>query len=173
MIIIVLKVYRNMERVWIGVGSNLLNPKKQVDSAMLALSKLPKTKFMFHSSYYCSAPVGMPGQPFFLNAVAVLDTNLEPEELLIFMQHIEKRQGRIRKIFNHWISRTLDLDILLFGKFIICTNRLIIPHYAMLSRGFVMYPLFELDNNLVFPNQEQIRKLIKHIPKKGLDFWKN
>lgn len=162
-----------MERVWIGLGSNIFNPKKQANKAVRALSKLPMTKLIACSSYYRSRPLGRKNQPDFLNAVIILDTNLSPKSLLSHIQYIEKKQGRIR-LRNSllWQSRTLDLDILLFGKHNIYTSELIIPHYDIYNREFIIYPLIELDNHLIFPNGKIITDIAKTIPENDLDFWK-
>lgn len=163
-----------MERVWIGIGSNLLNPKNQVDCAIAALSQLPSTKLVSNSSYYLSSPLGIQkDQPDFLNAVTVLDTNLDPKSLLIYINKIEQQHGRIRNRINRWASRTLDLDILLFGKYNIYTKELIIPHYDMKNREFVMYPLFELDNSLILPDGTRIIEVIKNLSRTTLNFWQD
>lgn len=160
------------ERVWIGVGSNLLNPKKQVDRAVQALSRLPITQLVAISSYYRSRPLGQFCQSDFLNMIVVLDTHLSPELLLSFLQYIELQQGRVRNNII-WQPRTLDLDILLFGKNVICNPKLIIPHYDILNREFVIYPLIELEYNLVFPNGKTVLDCVKKISKNGLTFWEN
>lgn len=163
-----------MEHVWISFGSNLNNPKKQVDRAVWAMSNLPATKLLALSSYYRSSPLGdHKNQPDFLNAVALLKTNLTPENLLNFMQKIELQQGRVRAldIRNKWISRTLDLDILLFDKYIINTDKLVIPHYDMNHREFVLFPLLELERNLVIPVSGKISNIIKSVPRRGLTLW--
>lgn len=160
------------ERVWIGIGSNLLNPKRQSDRAIWALSQLPKTKLIALSSCYRSRPLEQRCQPDFLNMVVVLDTNLFPEVLLSYLQHIELQQGRIRNAMT-WGSRTLDLDILLFGNNIICTSKLTVPHYGILNREFVIYPLMELDYNFIFPNGKTVFNYTQIVPKNGLIFWKN
>lgn len=168
-----------MERAWIGVGSNLLDPKKQVDRAVWALSQIPKSKLIVCSTYYRSRPLGFLNQPDFLNMVVILDTKLYPEVLLNYMQQIEQKQGRIRCSSNffsdscRWKSRTLDLDILLFGKSIICNSKLTVPHYDMLNREFVMYPLIELDSGLIFPNGKLITDVINTVSKNGLSLWNN
>lgn len=161
-----------MDRVWIGIGSNLGTPKEQVDRAVWSLSKIPLTKLLVCSSYYCSCPLGRKNQPNFLNAIVVLKTNLRPEVLLSYMQYIELQQGRMRDSFSKkWEPRTLDLDILLFDKFIINSSTLIIPHYDIENREFVIYPLIELEYDLVLPNGKHILNMIKVIPKKGLTLW--
>ncbi|URJ30211.1 2-amino-4-hydroxy-6-hydroxymethyldihydropteridine diphosphokinase [Blochmannia endosymbiont of Camponotus sp.] len=162
-----------MERVWIGLGSNMSNPKKQADEAVWSLSKLPMTKLIAFSSYYRSRPLGQKNQPDFLNAIIILDTNLSPKSLLSHIQYIEKKQGRVR-LQNSllWQSRTLDLDILLFGKHNIYTSELTIPHYDICNREFIIYPLIELDNYFIFPNGKIITDIAKTVPKNSLDFWK-
>lgn len=161
-----------MERVWIGIGSNLEDPKKQVDQAIWSLSKLPLTKLLALSSYYRSCPLGFQDQPYFLNMVVVLKTNLYPEELLDYMQYIEHQQGRIRNSFlKKWMPRTLDLDILLFDKYVINTSKLIIPHYDIKNREFVIYPLIELEYDFILPDAVKIMNIVKTIPKRGLTFW--
>lgn len=163
-----------MKRVWLGVGSNLRNPKNQIDQAIYSLSKLPVTKLLSCSSYYQSQPLGDQDQPDFLNAVVILNTRLDPENFLNYLQIIERQQGRVRhSVYSRWGSRTLDLDILLFDKYIVSTDKLTIPHYDMLNREFVMYPLIELEHNLVLPNGVQIKNVIKFVPKKRLMLWVN
>ncbi|URJ25232.1 2-amino-4-hydroxy-6-hydroxymethyldihydropteridine diphosphokinase [Candidatus Blochmannia ocreatus (nom. nud.)] len=169
------KKFNKTERVWIGLGSNLSNPRKQANRAIWALSTLPMTQIIAVSSYYSSKPLGNKIQPNFLNAIIILDTGLSPETLLDYTQYIEKQQGRIRtpNTIGSWQSRTLDLDILLFGKYTIYTDNLLIPHHGLFSREFVIYPLLELDKYFVFPNNKIITDFIKIIPKNNLMLWKN
>lgn len=162
-----------MERVWVGIGSNLLNPKQQTDRAIWSLSNLPMTRLITFSSYYRSLPLGNKNQPDFLNAIIILDTNLSPTALLSHIQYIEQQQGRIRSHNSSvWQPRTLDLDILLFGKYITYGSELTIPHHGMLHREFILYPLMQLDNSLVFPNGKIITDIVKTVPTHGLDLWK-
>lgn len=158
--------------MWIGVGSNLLNPKKQVDHAIWALTRLPMTKFVACASYYRSRPLGNKMQPDFLNTIVVLDTNLLPEVLLNYLQYIELQHGRTRDSVL-WQSRTLDLDILLFGKSVINHRDLIVPHPGILYREFVIYPLVELDSNLILPNDQILLDCARTISKNGLKFWRS
>lgn len=160
------------ERVWIGIGSNLLNPKKQADHAVWALSQIPMTRLLALSSFYRSKPLKKNDQPDFLNMVVVLDTKLLPEVLLDYLQFIEWRQGRVRNSVI-WGSRTLDLDILLFGNKIICNSKLTVPHYDILNREFVIYPLIELDANLIIPNGKIILDYVHLVSRNGLTFWKD
>ncbi|MCI0996398.1 2-amino-4-hydroxy-6-hydroxymethyldihydropteridine diphosphokinase [Pseudomonas corrugata] len=130
-----------MERIYIGMGSNLAEPEAQLRSALQALASLPDSRFVDVSAFYQSDSL-LPGQPRYTNAVAALDSQLAPLDLLDALQAIETGQGRER--LERWGPRTLDLDILLFGDRLIDEPRLKVPHYHMHARAFVLYPLAEL-----------------------------
>ena len=130
-----------MERIYIGMGSNLADPAEQLRSAVEALGQLPQTTIAGVSAFYQSDSL-LPGQPRYTNAVAALDSDLAPIELLDALQAIESDQGRER--LERWGPRTLDLDILLFGDRLIDEPRLKVPHYQIQERAFVLYPLAEL-----------------------------
>ncbi|MBL0845339.1 2-amino-4-hydroxy-6-hydroxymethyldihydropteridine diphosphokinase [Pseudomonas mediterranea] len=130
-----------MERIYIGMGSNLAEPAAQLRSALQALASLPDSRFVGVSAFYQSDSL-LPGQPRYTNAVAALDSQLAPLDLLDALQAIETGQGRER--LERWGPRTLDLDILLFGDRLIDEPRLKVPHYHMHARAFVLYPLAEL-----------------------------
>src|SRR6266481_1449302 len=101
-----------MITTYIGLGSNLKNPKQQIEQAISALQKLPQTFFNRVSSLYDTEPVGLLNQPNFINAVCVLHTQLSAQDLLTYLLAIEKDQGRIRNGLKNQ-PRTLDLDLLL------------------------------------------------------------
>ncbi|WP_447903627.1 2-amino-4-hydroxy-6-hydroxymethyldihydropteridine diphosphokinase [Pseudomonas serbica] len=130
-----------MERIYIGMGSNLADPAEQLRSAVEALAQLPHSELVGVSAFYQSDSL-LTGQPRYTNAVAALDSTLPPLELLDALQSIENGQGRER--LERWGPRTLDLDILLFGARLIDEPRLRVPHYHMQERAFVLYPLAEL-----------------------------
>ena len=130
-----------MERIYIGLGSNLTDPAEQLRSALNALGQLPQTSLAGVSAFYQSDSL-LPGQPRYTNAVAALDSDLAPLDLLNALQAIENDQGRER--LERWGPRTLDLDILLFGDRLIDQPRLKVPHYQIQERAFVLYPLAEL-----------------------------
>lgn len=130
-----------MERIYIGLGSNLADPADQLRSAIAALGQLPQTSLAGVSAFYQSDSL-LPGQPRYTNAVAAIDSSLAPIELLDALQAIENAQGRER--LERWGPRTLDLDILLFGDRLIDEPRLKVPHYQIQERAFVLYPLAEL-----------------------------
>ena len=130
-----------MERIYIGMGSNLADPAEQLRSAVDALAQLPQTELVGVSAFYQSDSL-LPGQPRYTNAVAALESTLPPLELLDALQAIENEQGRER--LERWGPRTLDLDIVLFGDRLIDEPRLKVPHYHLQERAFVLYPLAEL-----------------------------
>jgi len=156
------------ERVYIGLGSNLAEPRQQLEAALKALSQIPATQVAVVSPLYASDPLGPPDQPRYVNAVAALDTDLEPLALLDALQTIELEQGRVRKD-ERWGPRTLDLDILLFGDRLIDEPRLTVPHYHMHARAFVLYPLAELAPQLRFPDGRTLPELLAACPFSGLE----
>ncbi len=135
---------------YIGLGSNLGNPIQQVQSALQQLAVIPDSKLISHSRLYGSAPLGGLEQPDYVNAVACLATNLEPVQLLRALQAIELAQGRQRGK-QRWQSRTLDLDLLLYGDRTLQTAELTIPHYAIAERSFVILPLIEIAPDILIP----------------------
>lgn len=143
---------------YIGLGSNLTNPMRQVLTALEELSKLPNTHLLHHSSLYQSPPLGPPDQPDYINAVAGLKTALSPLELLDYLQNLEKQHGRVRK--QKWQARTLDLDILLYNQQQWKTVRLTLPHPGLYQRHFVLYPLAECAPNLLLPNGQTMSEAL-------------
>ena len=156
-----------MERIYIGMGSNLADPAEQLRSAVEALAQLPQTALVGVSAFYQSDSL-LPGQPRYTNAVAALDSALAPLELLNALQAIENDQGRER--LERWGPRTLDLDILLFGDRLIDEPRLKVPHYHMQERAFVLYPLAELAAaNLRLADGRTLADLLEGCPFVGLE----
>ncbi len=159
-----------MTLVYIAVGSNLSDPVAQANNAIEALKSLPKSRFIAASSLYSSTPMGPQNQPDYINAVVSVETELSPLELLDCTQAIEQEQGRVRKD-ERWGPRTLDLDILLFGNQQIDSERLIVPHYGMHVREFVLYPLHEIAPMLQLPDGTMLKELLKSVPLNGLSIW--
>lgn len=151
-----------MVRCYIGLGSNLEDPRQQVSQALTELAQLAHCQLIVASSLYRSDPVGPPGQPDYINAVACLDTELEPHALLDQLQAIEQAHDRVRKI--HWGPRTLDLDLLLYGEQVISTERLTVPHAFMAERSFVLWPLAEIAPATVLPDDRTLEQLLSKCP---------
>ncbi len=129
------------ERVFVGLGANLGDARATLEAALLAIAALPRTQQLARSSIYRTAPVETSG-PAFLNAVAELSTALEPDELLLGLQAIERAHGRERPYRN--APRTLDLDLLAYGQRVLQTPDLTLPHPRAHLRAFVLQPLAEL-----------------------------
>ncbi|MBT9304917.1 MULTISPECIES: 2-amino-4-hydroxy-6-hydroxymethyldihydropteridine diphosphokinase [Pseudomonas] len=156
-----------MERIYIGMGSNLAAPQQQLRNAIEALAQLPNSTVAGVSAFYQSDSL-LQGQPRYTNAVAALDSALAPLELLDALQAIENDQGRER--LERWGPRTLDLDILLFGERLIDEARLKVPHYQMHLRAFVLYPLAELaPATLQLPDGRLLNDLLAECPFVGLE----
>jgi 2-amino-4-hydroxy-6-hydroxymethyldihydropteridine diphosphokinase len=128
---------------YIGLGSNLQDPRSQVSRGLQALEHLPRTRCTARSSLYSSPPLGPPDQPEYVNAVACLATGLAAPELLAALLAVEQTHGRVRD-GTRWGPRTLDLDILTYGDACIDSPELRIPHPGIPERAFVLYPLAEI-----------------------------
>ena len=155
-----------MVNVYIGLGSNLDQPKDHIRLALEDLKKLPQSQLVIASRLYLSKPVGPQDQDDFINAVALLATTLDPLTLLDKLQAIEQQHQRVRE--RHWGPRTLDLDILLFGNQVIEQPRLKVPHVQMDQRDFVIGPLLEICPQLVLPNGTPLQHLLQQCPIDGL-----
>lgn len=148
-----------MMRAYVGLGANLGEPRRQVLAALEDLGRIPGTRVTARSSLYQSAPLGYADQPDFVNAVAMLDTELRPAELLAALQQIELKYDRERSFPN--APRTLDLDFLLYGEEQIDTPDLTVPHPRMHERAFVLAPLLELDPAAVIPGRGSAAELLR------------
>lgn len=137
---------RELVNVYAGLGANLGHAHLSLDSAILALGKLPETLLVGCSSFYQSAPFQADG-PDYINAVVHLQTRLNAIELLRAFQRLEDLAGRERPYRN--APRTLDIDLLLFGDGNIQSSALQVPHPRMRERAFVLLPLSELAPELV------------------------
>ncbi|OBT17286.1 2-amino-4-hydroxy-6-hydroxymethyldihydropteridine diphosphokinase [Vibrio sp. UCD-FRSSP16_10] len=159
-----------MITAYIAVGSNLGDPVAQAKLAIRSLQELPNSRVIQASSLYSSTPMGPQNQPDYINAVVKIETTLQPLELLDNTQKIENEQGRVRKE-ERWGPRTLDLDLILYGNEIINLPRLVVPHYGMKVREFVLYPLLEIEPNLILPDGTTLQDLITSVDQNGLQVW--
>lgn len=137
-------------RVFLGIGSNLGDRKRNAEEAMERVAKLPGTRVVKASSLYESEPLGN-AKTWFVNSVIEVETELAPDQLLRRLKAIERAMGRRPTRGKRWGSRVIDLDILLFDNEIIQRRSLKIPHPEMHKRRFVLLPLAELAPNLIHP----------------------
>lgn len=132
-----------MSSCYLGLGSNLRSPERQLRNALKKIKNIPRTKIQVSSKIISSKPHGTSWQPYYCNMVVCLKTRLQPIKLLDHCQKIELQQKRIRK--KRWGPRTLDIDILLYGNTELNSKRLTIPHPRMHERDFVLIPLKEIN----------------------------
>ena len=154
-----------MALAYIGLGSNLDDPLAQVTRAFAELAELLQTSLLARSAIYSSHPI-RPEQPDYINAVALLNTQLAPLALLDALQAIEQAHQRVR--IQHWGPRTLDLDLLLYSDQIIDEERLKVPHPYLTQRSFVLYPLADITPNLHLPDGTPLADLLNRCPADGL-----
>jgi 2-amino-4-hydroxy-6-hydroxymethyldihydropteridine diphosphokinase len=152
---------------YIGLGSNLSAPLKQLEQALAAIEQHSQMTLVTHSHFYSSSPMGPQNQPDFVNAVCKIKTSLQPRELLASLQAIENLQGRERH-GDRWGPRTLDLDILLYNDLTLKTNDLTLPHYGMREREFVLVPLFEISPDLIMQDGRSLAKWVAKCNLEGL-----
>ena len=155
-----------MAEAFIGLGSNLSgesqgthrDPKQQIHYALKKISQHPEITILGISSLYQTTAIGPGNQPDYINAAAMIETSLEPNVLLDFMQLIEHQQGRVRE--QHWGARTLDLDLLIYDQLMKSTTELTLPHPRAYERAFVLAPLADLDADLIIPNHGKVTDLL-------------
>ena len=142
---------------WVGIGANLGDAAATVAAAIDAIGRLPTTRLLARSSLWRTAPVDATG-PDFVNAVAAVETRLEPHRLLHELLQLELAQGRQRPFPN--APRTLDLDLLLYGDQVIEDAQLTLPHPRMHRRTFVLAPLAEIDAGLRVGRHGSVAELL-------------
>lgn len=145
-----------MARAYVGLGANLGDAAGAIEQAIKEFARFPSTRVAGRSSLYLSAPVDAAG-PDFLNAVAAIDTDMQPRELLAALQALETAHGRERSYRN--APRTLDLDLLLFGDIVEADPVLTLPHPRMAERAFVLQPLLEIAPGLELPDGRSVAAL--------------
>jgi 2-amino-4-hydroxy-6-hydroxymethyldihydropteridine diphosphokinase len=134
--------------VYLGLGSNVGERERNLRDALDLLAE-PRLRVLRVSSFYETAPLEVRDQPWFLNAVAEVETDLFPKQLLARIQKIEQQLGRKR--VRPKGPRTVDIDILLYGATVIDTEELQVPHPRLAERRFVLEPLAELAPELRHP----------------------
>jgi 2-amino-4-hydroxy-6-hydroxymethyldihydropteridine diphosphokinase len=148
-----------LTEAWVGLGANLGDRAAALDAALESIDRLEGTRLRAASRYYLTPPWGDTDQPEFLNAVACVDTGLDPEAFLQALLVIETELGR-RRSTRRWGPRAIDLDVLLYGKERIERPALNVPHPRIRERAFVLVPLLELAPDLVIPGQGRADALL-------------
>jgi 2-amino-4-hydroxy-6-hydroxymethyldihydropteridine diphosphokinase len=148
---------------YVGIGSNLDDPRRQVRSAFEALARVSNSRLVGSSRLYSSPPMDASEQPDYLNAVASLLTQHDAVTFLHELQAIEQQHGRQRTSVR-WAPRTLDLDQLVFGDLEICNDELSVPHPGIGSRAFVLIPLCDIAPHLQVPGMGSVQQLLRRLP---------
>lgn len=156
---------KNPVLAFIGIGSNLDDPRGQVEVAITLLNELPGCQVLRQSSLYVSAPFGGVEQADFVNAVVELETTVPPSILLVCVKELERSRGRDLAA-QRWGPRILDLDILVYGDQIVDSADLKIPHPGIAERNFVLLPLREIAPTLVIPGLGPVAGIVvdEHSP---------
>ena len=136
-------------RAFIGAGTNLGEPVRQIKQALDELEKSPGVRLGAVSSLYRTQPMGPVAQPPFINVVFSLEYGMSPQELLALLLSVEEKMGRIRR--ERWGPRVIDLDLLFFDEAIISEQGLEVPHPRLHERRFVLTPLVEIAPDVVHP----------------------
>lgn len=140
-----------MNKAYLGLGSNLGDKKRYLYDAIQYLNHHEQVTITKLSSLYETAPWGYTDQDIFMNLVVEVETSLNSIELLDVCQMIENELGRVREI--KWGPRVIDVDILLYNKEEINSDRLTVPHPYMIERDFVMIPLAEISPQLMIKDK--------------------
>lgn len=155
-----------MSLAYIGLGSNLDQPAEQIAKALVGLSRVPTTHLVRQSSLYRSAPWGYPDQPHFINAVAELETELDPTQLVSELLSLEQRLGR-RRDGPRWGPRRIDLDLLIHGNQTVSTDQIQVPHPRIAERAFVLMPLAELAPTIEIARIGRVNDLLNRLGDHG------
>lgn len=146
-------------RAYVALGSNI-DPFVNITKGINMLAN--QFKIIALSSFYETSPYGFGPQNNFLNLVIALDTEMSPLHFLTSLQSIESKLGRRRIKKNG--PRTIDLDILLYGDFIVEEVHLVIPHQGLLQRDFMLIPAQEIAPHLVHPKTHKRLSDYKKLP---------
>ena len=159
-----------MATVYIGMGSNLDDPERQLRKAVNAIAEQKNIRLVSDSGLFKSKPMTLDNepQPDYFNAVVKVETSMTPPELLDHLQSIENQQGRVRE--KKWGPRTLDLDILIYDDLQLKNERLTIPHPGIAHRAFVLYPLKNIESELAIPGLGKLSELLSGVSADDVEY---
>jgi len=140
----------------ISLGANIGDPKANLDLAVALLREA--TEVIAVSSYLQTKPVGGPEQPDYLNAVAIVESELPAQDLLAVLNGIETAMGRTREI--HWGPRVIDLDLIQYSSLLTHDEKLTLPHPRAHERRFVLAPWFEIEPEAILLTHGRISDLL-------------
>ncbi len=140
----------------VSLGANVGDPKANLDLAVALLREA--TDVIAVSSYLQTKPVGGPEQPDYLNAIAIVESELPAKDLLVVLNGIETAMGRTREI--HWGPRVIDLDLIQYGGLLVSDEKLTLPHPRAHERRFVLAPWFEIEPEAILLTHGRISDLL-------------
>jgi 2-amino-4-hydroxy-6-hydroxymethyldihydropteridine diphosphokinase len=135
-----------MINAYLAIGSNLNNPQKQCRRAIDHIRRLNQCTLIKVAPFYSNPAMGRKMMPDYINTVVKIKTRFSPLLLLKKTQALEKKQGRVRR--TRWGARTLDIDIILYGKYKMRHPKLVIPHPEYQKRDFVLKPLGQINDSM-------------------------
>jgi len=153
---------------YVGLGSNLSDPRRQVETAIEALAGIAGARLVHRSPLWRSRPMGPQDQPDFVNAAAGLLTTRAPRDFLAELQAIERRMGKAEPEVR-WGPRLIDLDLLVVGGLQVNEPGLRLPHPGLHQRNFVLYPLSEIAAELWVPGLARVRTLRDRVSGEGIE----
>ena len=154
-----------MSKAYLSLGSNMGDRQLYLEEAINLLGHIENIEIIKVSSFYETVPVGYLDQDLFLNVAVEIETILEPEALLEACQSVENKLHRKRVI--RWGPRTVDVDIIFYDDLKLVSEILEIPHPRALERAFVMWPIYEIAEDLIVQNRK-IKDIVKILPKEGI-----
>ena len=140
----------------VSLGANVGDPNANLDLAVALLREA--TEVTAVSSYLQTKPIGGPEQPDYLNAVAILESELPARDLLAVLNGIETAMGRTREV--HWGPRVIDLDLIQYGGLLVSDEKLTLPHPRAHERRFVLAPWFEIEPEAILLTHGRISDLL-------------
>jgi 2-amino-4-hydroxy-6-hydroxymethyldihydropteridine diphosphokinase len=153
---------------YVALGSNLDDPRRQVEKALGELAHIADTRLVLRSGLWRSVPMGPQDQPDFVNAVAGLLTLLKPRALLENLRLLERRMGKMEPAVR-WGPRLIDLDLLMVSDARCDEPGLRLPHAGLHQRNFVLYPLAEIAPLLWVPDHGRVCSLLERVPREGIE----
>ncbi len=144
-------------RAVVSLGANLGDPRQQIHQAISEIKEICRVISL--STLIETEPIDAPGQPRYFNAIAIIETDLAPLDLLHHLQRIEQNGGRVRTVRN--AARTIDLDLISFGELFLDSEELTLPHPRAHLRRFVLEPWLEIEPTAELPGYGSVRELLR------------
>lgn len=152
----------------IALGANLGNPRQTLLQAVDSIAAMHGTNVVAVSSWYGTEPIDSFG-PDYVNGVMKIRTTLSPKALLVALQKIENRYGRVRPTGVHNAPRTLDLDVIGYDDLVSADPDLTLPHPRAHERAFVLVPLSEIDPDYVIAGHGSVRNLLAGVASQRIE----